>query len=207
MSKTIGILLFGDMEELDFAGPYEVFGMFARHFDRDWQLVTVAQTREPVRGALGLRVVPDHAFDDCPPLAVLVVPGGFGTRREVDNRALIEFVQRAGRACQWVTSVCTGALVLARAGFLEGKRATTHWGALDELRKEPNVQVLDGERYVQDGNVITAAGVSAGIDMALYLVGQLKDAETARNVQKFMQYYPEPPFAEEAGVLVGKEAQ
>lgn len=205
MTKTIGILLFPDAEELDFVGPWEVFGTFVKFFDQDWRVVAVAQTREPVRAAKGLTIVPDHTFDDCPALDVLLVPGGQGTRREVDNETLISFVKRVGAACEWVTSVCTGAFILRRAGFLAGRRATTHWASLDRLRAELDVQVVE-ERFVQDGNVVTAAGVSAGIDMALYLVGLLNGPDVARNVQKFIEYYPEPPFAEEAGVAAGKEA-
>ena len=204
MSKTFGILLFPDVEELDFVGPWEVFTTFAKYFDQDWQVVTIAETPGALKCAKGLSVVPDHTFDDCPRMDVLLVPGGQGTRREVDNEALIDFVRRVGSACQWVTSVCTGAFVLSRAGFLQGRRATTHWATLDLLRSEPGVEVVE-QRFVQDGNVITAAGVSAGIDMALHLVGILKDPEVARNVQKAIEYYPEPPYAEEA-IVVGKEA-
>ena len=205
MTKTIGVLLFPDAEELDFVGPYEVFGMLSKHFDQDWQVVTVAEAREPVVCANGLVVVPDRTFDDCPPLDVLLVPGGFGTRREVDNETLIAFVRQQGGRCQWVTSVCTGAFVLHRAGFLNGRRATTYWASLDRLRELPNVEVVE-QRFVVDGNVITAAGVSAGIDMALYLVGQVKDPETARNVQKAIEYYPEPPYAEEPAAAAQKGA-
>ena len=204
MTKTFGILLFPEAEELDFVGPYEVFGMFAKHFDQDWQVVTVAQSREPVVCAKGLAVVADRTFEDCPPLDVLLVPGGQGTRREVDNERLIAFVQEQATGCQWVTSVCTGAFILRRAGLLAGRRATTHWASLDRLRAEPDVEVVE-QRFVRDGNVITAAGVSAGIDMALYVVGLLKGPEVARNVQKAIEYYPEPPFAEEAALSAGKE--
>ena len=205
MTKTFGILLFPDAEELDFVGPWEVFTMFAKYFDKDWQALLVAQTREPVRAAKGMLFTPDRSFDDCPPLDVLLIPGGEGTRREVDNQALVEFVQRVGQGAAWVTSVCTGAFILRRAGFLAGRRATTHWSAMDLLRAEPGVTVVE-QRFVHDGNVITAAGVSAGIDMALYLVGLLASPEVARNVQKFIEYYPEPPYAEEEAIAAGKEA-
>ena len=205
ITKTVGILLFPDMEELDFVGPLEVLGAFAAYVDKEWQVVTIAQTAEPVRGAKGLAVVPDYSFESCPPLDVMVVPGGQGTRIEVDNKPLIDFVQRAGRQASWVTSVCTGAFILSRAGFLKGRRATTHWAAINDLRAEPDVEVVEKQRFVPDGNVITAAGVSAGIDMALYLVAQLKDVAAARLTQKIIEYYPEPPFAEEAAVAVGKE--
>jgi len=206
VTKTVGILLFPDMEELDFVGPLEVLGSFAKYVDKDWQVLTVAQTAEPVRGAKGLVVVPDCSFENCPPLDVIVVPGGQGTRIEVDNKTLIEFVQRVGREAAWVTSVCTGAFILSRAGFLRGRRATTYWALHDQLRAETDVREVVKERFVRDGNVITAAGVSAGIDMTLYLVAQLKDVDAARLTQKLIEYYPHPPFAEEAAVAVGKEA-
>jgi transcriptional regulator GlxA family with amidase domain len=203
MSKTFGILLFPDMEVLDFTGPLEAFGMFAKYVDKEWQVITVAETKEPVLAIPGLRTLPDHSFDDCPPLDVLLIPGGLGTRTVVDDPRLIDFVRRTGREAQWVTSVCTGAFVLERAGFLEGRKATTYWSSRDRLR-ELGVDVVE-ERFVHDGNVITAAGVSAGIDMTLYLIGQIKDPETARSVQKLIEYYPEPPFAEEALAAAGKE--
>jgi transcriptional regulator GlxA family with amidase domain len=205
VTKTFGILLFPEAEELDFVGPWEVLTSFARFFDKDWQALLVAQTRGPVRAAKGMLFTADCAFADCPPLDVLLVPGGQGTRREVNNETLIDFVRRAGQGAAWVTSVCTGAFILRRAGFLSGRRATTHWASLDSLRSEPDVEVVE-QRFVHDGNVITAAGVSAGIDMALYLVGLLASPEVARNVQKVIEYYPEPPYAEEEAMAAGKEA-
>lgn len=204
MNKNVGILLFPQVEELDFTGPLEVFGAL-RYIDKEWRTFTVAQSREPLKGANGLAVTPECAFDDCPPLGVIVVPGGVGTRREVDNEALIEFVRRAARETRWVTSVCTGAFILERAGLLKGRRATTHWTSLDRLRALPAVEVVQ-ERFVEDGNVITAAGVSAGIDMALYLVGVLEGTETALRVQKGIEYYPEPPYARQAVASRGKES-
>jgi transcriptional regulator GlxA family with amidase domain len=204
--RTVGILLFPDAEELDFAGPFDVLSALAHYVAQDWRVVTVAQRREPIKAAKGLSVNVDHAFDDCPPLDVLLVPGGAGARREVDNEELIEFVQRLGSKCQWVTSVCTGAFILSRAGFLEGRKATTHWAFLDQLRSEPGVEVVE-RRFVEDGNVITAAGVSAGIDMALHLVGRLEGLDAARTVQKLIEYYPEPPFAAARSTTAGKGAE
>ena len=205
MTKVVGTLLFPDAEELDFVGPYEVFGMLAKHIDQTWQVLTVAETAQPVTCAKGLVVTSDRSFDDCPPLDVLIVPGGAGTRQGVRNEKLIEFVRRQGARCQWVTSVCTGAFLLHRAGFLKGRRATTHWASLERLGALPDVEVVE-QRFVVDGNVITAAGVSAGIDMALYLVGQVNDIETARAVQKAMEYYPEPPYAEQPAAAAQKGA-
>jgi transcriptional regulator GlxA family with amidase domain len=203
MNKTFGILLFPDAEELDFVGPWEVLTSYAKYFDQTSRALTVAQTHEPVLANKGMRFVPDYAFDDCPPLDVLLVPGGQGTRVEVDNEPLMAFVRRVGERAEWVTSVCTGAFVLRKAGFLAGRRATTHWAVLDNLREDPQITVVQ-ERFVHDGNVITAAGVSAGIDMALYLVGLLGGPQVARDVQTFIEYYPEPPYAEQQ-VAAGKE--
>ncbi len=198
MTKTLGIVLFPEVEELDFVGPLEVFGTLTK-LGADWRVVTVAERNEALTGANGLKVQPDHSFEDCPPLDVLLVPGGWGTRREMENPRMLEFVRKAAADASYVTSVCTGALVLQAAGLLAGKRATTYWAAMDRLRSFGDVEVVD-ERFVHDGNVVTAAGVSAGIDMALYLVGLLEGAERARQVQRAIEYYPKPPeFAQASG--------
>lgn len=195
MTKTLGIVLFPEVEELDFVGPLEVFGQLAK-FDSEWRVVTVAERQELVAATNGLRVQPDHSFDDCPRLDVVLVPGGWGTRQEQQNPRMLEFVRKAAAGATYVTSVCTGAFVLHAVGLLTGKRAVTHWAAMEGLRSLGDVEVVD-KRFVHDGNVVTAAGVSAGIDMALYLVGLLKGADAARAVQKAMEYYPQPPeFAE-----------
>jgi transcriptional regulator GlxA family with amidase domain len=194
---TTGILLFENMEELDFVGPWEVFKM-ARHSGRDQdRVVTIAARPEPVRAAGGLRVIPDHSFADAPPLDVPVVPGGQGTRTEVSNQELIEWIRKAAEPCTWITSVCTGALLLHEAGLAKGKRVTTHWGFVTQLRERGDVEVLEKVRYVRDGKLVTSAGVSAGIDMALWLVGQLHGPAHARLTQKLMEYDPAPPYAAE----------
>jgi transcriptional regulator GlxA family with amidase domain len=190
---NIGIVLFPDVEELDYAGPYEVFGMAANYVFQDWRVFTVAETT-PIKGHCGLSVNVHYTFDAAPQIDVLVVPGGQGTRPGVNNEQLIGYIRRAGERAQWVTSVCTGAFLLHRAGFLEGRRATTHWGSRQRLA-DAGVTVVE-ERWVHDGNVITAAGVSAGIDMALYLIGQIKGPEEARRVQKLIEYDPAPPYSE-----------
>jgi transcriptional regulator GlxA family with amidase domain len=196
MGITTGVLIFNDAEELDFVGPWEVFTMARQHFKADDRVVTIAETREPVRAAKGLRVLPDHTFADAPELDVVLVPGGIGTRREVGNPVLIDWLRKAGARCKWVTSVCTGALLLHEAGFAEGRRVTTHWGFVASLR-ERGANVLDDVRYVRDGNLVTAAGVSAGIDMALWLVGQIHGVTIARQVQRAMEYDPAPPYTAE----------
>jgi len=196
MTKTAGIILYPDFEELDAVGPFEVLAMFAK-LDRDWTVVTIAEKAGPVRAFNGLKLIADHGFGDAPPVDVILVPGGLGSRAEMENPRMLEYVRNAGAAAQWVTSVCTGAMILHRAGFLKGRKATTHWGAIHQLRDLGDCEVQENVRWVEDGNVITSAGVSAGIDMSLYLVSKLKDPSTAKAVQKMMEYYPKPPeFAE-----------
>lgn len=192
MPFTTGILLFDGVEELDFAGPYEVLTIAKKEGD---SVVTIAATADPITGFNGLKVVPDHGFDDAPALDVLLVPGGMGTRPLATDATTLDWIKTVAAGCTWVTSVCTGALVLAAAGLLAGKRATTHWAVLDELRAVDGVEVLDHVRYVRDGNVVSAAGVSAGIDMALWVVGQLYGVEHARVAQYAMEYDPAPPYA------------
>ena len=194
MGITTGILLFDDVEELDFAGPWEVFTNAARQEQGD-RVVTIAPRPGPVRCAKGLRVIPDHVFADAPELDVVIVPGGQGTRREVENPVVLDWLRKTAARVRWLTSVCTGSLLLVGAGLAEGRRVTTHWGYVEMLRKRGGgATVVDGPRYVRDGSLVTAAGVSAGIDMALWLVGQLYDPTHARNVQRVMQYDPAPPY-------------
>jgi transcriptional regulator GlxA family with amidase domain len=198
MKQRIGIVLFDDAEELDFVGPWEVFTMAARG-GRDVEVVSVAHAERPVRCAKGMRVVPDLRLEAAGDFDVVLVPGGQGTRREVDNPVLIEWLRKTSASCTWVTSVCTGALLLCEAGLARGRRVTTHWAFVQELRKRyPDVEVRERVRYVRDGNLVTAAGVSAGIDMALWLCGQLWGVEVARNTQRAMEYEPAPPYAADA---------
>jgi transcriptional regulator GlxA family with amidase domain len=200
MPRTTGILIFDDVEELDFAGPWEVLTMAAKSLGEragEERVVTIAEKDGPVRCAHGLRVLPDFDFSTAPDLDVLLVPGGQGTRREVSNPVLIDWIRKASARCTWVTSVCTGALLLHEAGIARGKRVTTHWGFIPTLRERGDVTVLDNARYVRDGNLVTAAGVSAGIDMALWLVGQIHGREHARTVQRLMEYDPAPPYTAE----------
>jgi transcriptional regulator GlxA family with amidase domain len=193
---TIGIILFDDAEELDFAGPWEVFTT-ATAVLGEGRVVTIAEHDRPVRCAKGLRVLPDHTFTDAPALDVLLVPGGIGTRREEDNPVMLEYLRRTGATATWVTSVCTGSALLAAAGLTRGKRITSHWSYLETLRGRGDVTVLERRRYVRDGNLVTAAGVSAGIDMALWLVGAIHGPDFARTVQHWIEYDPAPPYAAE----------
>jgi transcriptional regulator GlxA family with amidase domain len=203
MTSTIGILIFDDAEELDFVGPWEVFTAINQVFanagkERPHNVVLVAERDAPVRCAKGMRVLPDVTTANCPKLDVLLVPGGQGTRREVNNAPLLGWIAKTAVECRWITSVCTGALLLTAAGPAKGKRVTTHWGFVETLRARGEAaEVLKNIRYVRDGNVVTAAGVSAGIDMALWLTGQMHGADLARKVQRVMEYDPAPPYAAE----------
>lgn len=195
MPIRIGILVFEGAEELDFVGPWEVFTMARALKPDSCEVLLVAERDAPVRCAKGMRVLPDTTTAACTALDVLLIPGGQGTRREVENTSLLGWISAIAASAKWVTSVCTGALLLTAAGPAKGKRVTTHWGYIDALRERREAaEVLEGFRYVQDGNVITAAGVSAGIDMALWLTGQLFDVPFARRVQRQMEYDPLPPY-------------
>jgi transcriptional regulator GlxA family with amidase domain len=195
MTIRIGILIFDGAEELDFVGPYEVFTM-ARALRADsCEVNLIAERDAPVRCAKGMRVLPDVTTATCGTLDVLLVPGGQGTRREVENKPLLGWIAEIAKSAKWVTSVCTGALLLTAAGPAKGKRVTTHWGYVAALRgRSEAAEVLDNFRYVQDGKVVTSAGVSAGIDMALWLTGKLFDVPFARSVQRQMEYDPSPPY-------------
>jgi transcriptional regulator GlxA family with amidase domain len=196
-----GLLIFDGAEELDFVGPWEVFTMSAAIRDQDDAAVLIAEHAGPVRCNKGMRVLPDHTLDNCPPLDVLLVPGGMGTRREVSNPAIIDWIRATSATAAWTTSVCTGALLLHEAGPARGRRVATHRAFEDSLRERGNISVISDARYVVDGNLVTSQGVSAGIDMALWLVGALHGREHARAVRRDMQYEPAPPYLADEPLL------
>jgi transcriptional regulator GlxA family with amidase domain len=188
-------VLFDGVEELDWAGPWEVLAAWARYFPDDRvQVSTLAPHAGPITCAKGARVLADHTWDDHPPLDVVVYPGGEGTRRQLEDRRVLSWVRSTAAGARLVASVCTGSLVLARAGLLDGRPATTHWASLEQLGGlGTDIEVRPDQRVVDDGDVVTAAGVSAGIDMALHLVARFAGEERARQVQKIIEYFPEPP--------------
>jgi len=190
----IGVFVFDDAEELDVVGPYEVLAAWAHRSDLRPEVVTFSADGAGVRLAKGLRVVPDHSAEDVGPLHVLVYPGGRGTRRLAADTAHLEWLRQMRVRTPLMTSVCTGALVYAAAGLLAGRPVTTHWAAFDELARLDGATLADTEaRFVDDGDVITSAGVSAGIDMALHLVARLQSPAAARDVRRWIQYDPAPP--------------
>jgi transcriptional regulator GlxA family with amidase domain len=188
-SMNFGIIVFPEVEELDFVGPWEMLTMWSKLAAGPRNCLIVAEKREPVVCAKGLTVNPHVSFADCPPLDYLLVPGGMGTRREVDNPAMVQFLAARAPGCKALLSVCTGAFVLHAAGLLSGRTATTHWGSLDRLRALGDVKVVE-QRFVQDGNVWTSAGVSAGTDLMLAFIAHTAGEEAAARVQLQAEYYP-----------------
>ena len=193
----VGIFLFDGVEVLDFAGPFEVFsrtrlapGLESRRSEETapFRVFTVAASADPVTATGGLRVVPHFDFASAPRADLLVIPGGFGTRALLEDATTLEWIRRSAAAARHVTSVCTGSLLLARAGLLAGRRATTHWGALDLLaRLDPTVTVERESRVVEDG-IVTSAGVSAGIDMAFAMVESICGRAVADETAKYIEY-------------------
>jgi transcriptional regulator GlxA family with amidase domain len=190
---NIAVVLFDGAEELDWAGPWEVFAAWRDGWPEDGVAVfTVAWSTEPVVCAKGLRVLADHTWETAPEADVVVWPGGRGTRPMLGDEEIRARVRALAERADVMASVCTGALVYADAGLLAGRRATTHWGSLDVLA-ELGAEVDPDARWVDHGDVITSAGVSAGIDMALHLVARLHSRERAVEVRRYIQYDPEPP--------------
>ena len=192
---VIAIALFEDAEELDWAGPWEVLASWARIWPGDdVEVFTVADSTETVRCAKGLRVIPDRTWDSVERLDVVVYPGGMGTRRQLGDERIRARIRGLAARVPLMTSVCTGSLVFADAGLLDGLPATTHWAELDTLADlGSDIDLRPGDRFVDAGAVITAAGVSAGIDMALHLIARLHSVERAREVRRAIQYDPAPP--------------
>ena len=183
----IGMLIFDDMTQLDFTGPHEVFTRLPR-----CEVRVIGKSLQPVKAQSGLRILPDTSIADAPAVDLLFVPGGPGVGPLMEDRDTLEFLRRQAGAAQYVTSVCTGALVLGAAGLLKGYRATTHWASLDLL---PYFGAVPShERVVIDRNRISGGGVTAGIDFALTIAGDLFGADTAKQIQLGLEYNPAPPF-------------
>ncbi len=188
--RTVAILIFNDVEVLDFCGPFEVFSVTGRARDAcPFQVLTVAEKAGPVLTRNGLSVNPDCTLVGCPSPDILLIPGGMGTRRQMRNATLIAWIREQAASAELVLSVCTGALLLAKAGLLDGLGATTHHGALGLLAEmSPQVMVERQKRFVDSGRVITSAGISAGIDMALHVVARLLGEAEAWETARYMEY-------------------
>lgn len=201
---TFGLMLFDGVEELDFVGPWEVFTASSMLRDNAGlpadTIVTIAEHDRPVRAGKGLRVLPDHTFGDHPALDLLLVPGGFGTRTEVKNQAALDWIAATAATVAWTTSVCTGSYLLHASGAVPaGTPLATHWGFEDTL-EAAGANVERTQRWVADGDaetgwIVSSQGVSAGIDMALWIIGQIYGEQHARDTQHYIQYDPAPPYA------------
>jgi cyclohexyl-isocyanide hydratase len=184
----IGFLLFNNLTQLDLTGPYEVFARMP-----DSEVILIAKNLSPIRSDKGLMLIPTHEFKDCPMVDILCVPGGGGVSEVIDDAESITFLKHKATTAQYVTSVCTGSLILAVAGLLDGYKATTHWMSMDLLRKFSEIEVVD-KRVVKDRNRFTGGGVTAGIDFALTIVAEIYGEKNAKGIQLMIEYNPNPPF-------------
>jgi len=195
---NVGILIFNDVEILDFAGPYEVFsrtrttkGAESRRNDDTAPFLpfTVAMEEKPIIATGGLKVIPDYTFENVPKINILVVPGGYGTRTLLNNEYLLSWIKSISDKSATITSVCSGSLLLGKAGLLEGKRATTHWGAIEALKSiSKSIKVMSDRRIIDD-EIITSAGVSSGIDMAFMIVEKHFGNEVASDTAKYIEFH------------------
>ena len=192
---TIGILIFDDVEVLDYCGPYEVFCSVRLNEEKrreetsPFDVLLVAEKGDVIRTSGGMRVLPDVTTAECPSLDIMLVPGGWGTRREISNEPLLAWIAERAKEVATVTSVCTGAMLLGKAGVLAGRHATTHWKSLVWMKDSfPDVIVEEKLHVVRDGNVFTSAGISAGIDLALVVTAEYFGEEIARSTARHMEY-------------------
>jgi len=197
----VGILIFDGVEELDFVGPWEVWSSVNSvrqyHGETDaFRMQLISPDGGQIKATKGMRVLADTAMADVDQLDIICVPGGPGARSLLERADVLAWVQKISERAKWVTSVCTGAFVLSKAGLTENKRIATYWAAFEEFEKlDLKGNLVPHLRYVRDGNLLTSAGVSAGIDMSLWLVGELFSPQFARDVQRAIQYDPAPPYA------------
>lgn len=190
--RTVAILLFPGVELLDFAGPFEVFSaarLTGNAPERPFAVLTVAESTEPLRCNNPVTVLPDYTLETCPQADILVVPGGQGTRSAIDRTLLIDWIRTRTSAAEITASVCTGSFLLAQAGLLDGYATTTHWGSIQRLRDAfPALEVREHTRWVDTGAIVSSAGVSAGIDMALHIVARLYGVDAARATAHWIEY-------------------
>lgn len=187
---SVGIFLFNEVEVLDFAGPFEVFSVTEADEKKPFTVYTVSQNGEMITARNGLKVKPDYSIEDLPPVDILIIPGGKGVREnEVKNDIIINWVRQQMKEVKLMTSICTGALLLAKAGLLENLKATTHCASIQTFKKDfPNVEVMENVKFVDEGHIITSAGISAGINMSFYIVKNLLGVEVAEETAKSMEY-------------------
>jgi transcriptional regulator GlxA family with amidase domain len=193
--RTVGILVFDDVEVLDFCGPFEVFASARRPGEEEpderrlFDVCIIAEEDRTIRCRGNLLVNPNFTLENHPPLDILLVPGGYGTRRARTNQVVLDWIAAQDTSTELTTSVCTGAFLLAALGLLDGHKATTHWASFDWMRENhPAVEMQENVRFVDEGRIITSAGVSAGIDMALHIIERLHGYDTAAATARYMEY-------------------
>lgn len=187
MPNTIAILLFDGAEELDFVGPWEVLTAAIEGIAGE-RVITVAERSSPVICEKGMRVIADTDYANAPPIDILVIPGGSGARREIANPATVDWVRRTSAKCKWITSVCTGAFLLVGSGVAAGRRVTTHHDFIGDLRKMGGAKVVEGIRFLRDGNIVTAGGVMSGIEMSLWLTRELYGDAVMKRARNYIAY-------------------
>ncbi|WP_420974543.1 DJ-1/PfpI family protein [Bacillus thuringiensis] len=187
---SVGIFLFNEVEVLDFAGPFEVFSVTEVNEEKPFTVYTVSENGEMITARNGLKVQPDYSIENLPPVDILIIPGGLGARKyEIKNEIVIKWIRQQMKEVKLMTSVCTGALLLAKAGLLEGLKATTHWASIEKFKNEfQNVEVIENVKFVDEGHIITSAGISAGINMAFHIVKNLLGVQVAEDTAKRMEY-------------------
>ncbi|EEL10910.1 ThiJ/PfpI domain protein [Bacillus cereus BDRD-Cer4] len=187
---SVGIFLFNEVEVLDFAGPFEVFSVTEVNEEKPFTVYTVSENGEMITARNGLKVQPDYSIENLPPVDILIIPGGLGAREyEIKNEIVIKWIRQQMKEVKLMTSVCTGALLLAKAGLLEGLKATTHWASIEKFKNEfQNVEVIENVKFVDEGHIITSAGISAGINMVFHIVKNLLGVHVAEDTAKRMEY-------------------
>ncbi|WP_243821062.1 DJ-1/PfpI family protein [Bacillus thuringiensis] len=187
---SVGIFLFNEVEVLDFAGPFEVFSVTEVNEEKPFTVYTVSENGEMITARNGLKVQPDYSIENLPPVDILIISGGLGAREyEIKNEIVIKWIRQQMKEVKLMTSVCTGALLLAKAGLLEGLKATTHWASIEKFKNEfQNVEVIENVKFVDEGHIITSAGISAGINMAFHIVKNLLGVHVAEDTAKRMEY-------------------
>ena len=194
MALKTGILIFDGAAELDFVGPHEVFSISASIGHPEDQLYTIAKTNDIVVGLGGLKIVPDYNFTTAPSPDILIVPGTEDPAAILKDKEILNWVKKTDEKTSWTTSVCTGSFILLASGVAQGKRLTTHWMGIEPLKQMNLSTVVENVRYVQDGKILSAAGITAGIDMSLWLIGQVYGKDHSLEVQRILEYRPAPPY-------------
>ena len=190
--RNTAILIFNDVEVLDFAGPFEVFNTAnTEHGENIFNVYTIAEKNGVISASNGLKVIPDYSLDDCPPPDILIIPGGIGRKIEMNNPVLLNRIKGKFNSLEFLLSVCTGSFIVGKTGLLDGLEATTHHYSNDEFEKTfPNIKLIKNTKWVDNGKIITAAGVSSGINMSLHVVGKLFGEELKQKTSSHIEFTP-----------------